>query len=58
MTSFYDWMDDKALVIIGLVVIALCALWRVDSPETIITGIVSGLAGLATGAALGGKGEQ
>ena len=45
--------DDKDLVIISLTIIAIFSLFKIASPIIIISNIVSGLLGIATGKKLG-----
>lgn len=42
-------MDDKDLVIISVTIIAIVSLFVIAEPATIVTAIVSGLFGIATG---------
>jgi hypothetical protein len=42
-------MDDKDLVIISVTIIAIVSLFVMAEPATIITSVLSGLFGLATG---------
>jgi len=44
--------DDKDLVIISLTIIAIVAMFKITSPVTIISNIISGLLGVATGKAM------
>ena len=44
--------DDKDLVIISLTIIAIVAMFKITSPAAIISNIISGLLGVATGKAM------
>ena len=50
MEKFLKCVDDKALVIIALVIVALYSLYQMGpGSENIITAVVSGLCGIAVG---------
>lgn len=51
--SSFRLLNDKDLVIIGTVAIAVVAMFIIPDPVTIITNVIAGLFGLATGRALG-----
>jgi hypothetical protein len=46
-------IDDKDLAIIGLVIIAVACIvgWKTQSAVTVVTSIVTGIAGIVTGRA-------
>ncbi len=44
----YDF-DDKDVAMISLTIIALISLWVLAEPTTILTSVISGILGLATG---------
>ena len=46
-------MDDKDLVIISVTIIGIIALFVLADPTTILSSIISGLFGVATGKNLG-----
>ena len=48
--------DDKLLVILALTFIALIAMFRLSSPDTVVNSIVSGLLGVAVGRGIPPKG--
>lgn len=48
-------IDDKTTVILCATLIALCSLWWLDSPETVISNVVTGLFGVAVGRAINGN---
>ena len=43
---------DKSLVIIAVSAIAILSIFKMESPETIVTAVLSGLFGLVSGAAI------
>ena len=47
-------IDDKDLAIVGLVIIALACIlaWKFSSAVTVVTSIVTGIAGIVTGRAI------
>jgi hypothetical protein len=51
-------MDDKDLAIVGLVIIAIVAIlsWKFSSAVTVVSNIVTAIAGVVTGRALQGGG--
>jgi hypothetical protein len=53
--SILEDFDDKYFVIIGVVIIALVGMWKVTDPTILLTSIVSGLFGIATGRSMGSK---
>jgi hypothetical protein len=50
-------VNDKDLVIIGAVAIALCAMFFIPDPTNIIMNIITGMFGIATGRAMGAAGS-
>ncbi len=53
MEKLFGCMDDKCLVIIALVVVAIYSLYQMGAgAENIITAVVSGLCGIAVGKSL------
>jgi len=54
----YRFINDKDLVIIGAVVIALCAMFFIPDPTNIIMNIITGMFGIATGRAMGAGGAD
>lgn len=48
-------VDDKSLVIIGVVVIALVGMWKLTDPTILLSSAISGLFGVATGKAISDK---
>lgn len=46
-------VNDKDLVIIGAVAIALCAMFFIPDPANIIMNIITGMFGIATGRSMG-----
>lgn len=50
----YDF-DDKDMAMMSLTVIAIICLFVLAEPVTILTSIISGILGLATGRNLGNK---
>jgi hypothetical protein len=50
---FYRFINDKDLVIIGVVVIAVCSMVLIPEPTIIISNIIAGLFGIATGRSMG-----
>ena len=54
----YRIVNDKDLVIVGAVVIALCAMFFIVDPTNIIMNIITGMFGIATGRAMGAGGSD
>lgn len=52
-STFFKYFSDKEYVIIGVVAIAVVAIFYVSDPTNIIMSIVSGLFGLGTGRYMG-----
>jgi hypothetical protein len=54
---FPENMDDKDLAIVALTIIAIvCILsWKFSTAVTVVSNIVTGIAGIVTGRALGGN---
>ena len=50
-------VNDKDLVIVGAVSIALCAMFFIPDPTNIIMNIITGMFGIATGRAMGSAGS-
>ena len=50
-----DQFDDKLWVIWCVTAIALCAMFAMDTPESIINAAISGLFGVAVGKSIGEK---
>jgi len=50
--QFLKWFSDKEYVIVGVVCIAIVAIFMVPDPGNIIMSIVSGMFGLGTGRAM------
>ncbi len=54
MKEFFS--NDKNVVIVACVILGCLAMFRLASPENIITAIISGLFGIAVGKSLNDKG--
>lgn len=52
-TPIFRYVNDKDLVIIGVVIIAVCAMFFIPEPTIIISNIIAGLFGIATGRSMG-----
>lgn len=50
---FLNLIDDKSLVIVGVVVIGLVGMWKLTDPTILLTSVISGLFGVATGRGIG-----
>jgi hypothetical protein len=53
--SSFRLLNDKDLVIIGAVAIAIAAMFVIPDPVIIVSNIIAGLFGLATGRSIGNK---
>lgn len=50
MKDFWrDLIDDKTMVIISLLVIAIAAMIKLEDPSVLVSPIISGLLGIAVG---------
>lgn len=47
--KWIEWIDDKKLVVICATMIGLFAMWEMQSSETVVTAVISGLFGVAVG---------
>jgi len=54
----FRYINDKDLVIVGAVAIALCAMFFIPDPTNIIMNIITGMFGIATGRAMGASGSD
>ncbi len=54
----FRYVNDKDLVIVGAVAIALCAMFFIPDPTNIIMNIITGMFGIATGRAMGASGSD
>lgn len=52
-TPIFRYVNDKDLVIIGVVIIAVFAMFFIPEPTIIISNIIAGLFGIATGRSMG-----
>jgi hypothetical protein len=59
VSAFFRYVSDKEYVIVGVVVMAICAMFLIPDPTNIIMSITSGLFGIGTGRMMGnGKDEE
>ena len=55
--AYINLIDDKMAVVLGTVVIALVGMWKLSDPTILLTSVVSGLFGLATGKSMNNRGK-
>ena len=54
-TKSFRLLNDKDLVIIGAVAIAIASMFVIPDPVIIVSNVIAGLFGLATGRSIGNK---